>query len=92
MKHEIETILGSFEVWMSYQPSADDDTFRRLTKCINDEALPVISKGTSIKKALELLDEAELEEKLFASLQEGRGSAPRLTLSLKDKKIEFQNF
>lgn len=92
MRHEIETILGTFEVWMSYQPTADSDTFRRLEKCINQAALPIISQGHTPEECLKLLDEFELEKKLFASLQEGRGSAQRLTLSLKEKKIEFQSF
>ena len=92
MKHRISTILGNFEVWMSYQPSVDDETFLRLTNCINESALPVISQGHTPEEALQLIDEYELEKKLFESLQEGRGSAQRLTLSLKEKKIKFQNF
>ena len=92
MKHRISTILGSFEVWMSYQPSADDEVLLRLTNCINETSLPLISQGNTPEECLQLLDEFDLEKKLFASLQEGRGSAQRLTLSLKEKKIEFQSF
>ena len=95
MKHSIMTILGEFTVWMTYQSAADDPTLKKLTKAINDYALPFIPKGfdsDQLNRVLEKMSEAELEKKLFDSLRVRGGSAPRLTLSLKDRKIEFQSF
>ena len=98
MKHSIMTILGEFTVWMTYQSAADDPTLKKLTKAINDYALPFIPKGfdeddsDELNRVLEKMSEAELEKKLFDSLRVNDGSAPRLTLALKDRKIEFQSF
>lgn len=95
MKHSIMTILGEFTVWMTYQSAADDPTLKKLTKAINDYALPFIfdeDDSDQLNRVLEKMSEAELEKKLFDSLRVRGGSAPRLTLSLKDRKIEFQSF
>lgn len=92
MKHSIMTILGEFTVWMTYQSAADDPTLKKLTKAINDYALPFIPNSDQLNRVLEKMSEAELEKKLFDSLRVNDGSAPRLTLALKDRKIEFQSF
>ena len=98
MRHSIMTILGEFTVWMTYQAAADDPTLKKLTKAINDYSLPFITNEFSeddpnkLKEVLEKMSEADLEKKLFDSLIVGNGSAPRLTLALKDRKIEFQSF
>lgn len=92
MRLKLATIIGEFTVFMSYQPSFDDDTLLKLTECINNEALPYFQKRKSPSEIIDLIDEATLESKLFKSVTAGGGSAPRLQLSLKKREIEFSNF
>lgn len=103
MKHVITTILGNFDVHMSYSPAADDLTLNRLTATINKFAtqplvivadeypeLDTIKDSDKIAElALELVDEAELEKALFNTTKVANGAGQKVTLSLKKREIEF---
>lgn len=100
INNKIMTILGEVTVVMSYKPSSDDVILLKLTEAFNDFALRFIpndfnSKDPSTVDAVFSIMaeyEGELEDILFKSLTVGGGSAQRLTLSLKNRKIEFQSF
>ena len=92
MKHKIMTILGEFNVFMSYKPSVDDNILLNMTECINSKALPLLQEGFDAKDALDLLDEGELEELLFDATRAGGGAAERLSLSLKKKEIQLTSW
>jgi len=101
MNNKIMTILGEVTVVMSYKPSSDDVILLKLTEAFNDFALRFIPNDFNAKDP-SMVDavvfsimaeyEGELEDILFKSLTVGCGSAQRLTLSLKNRKIEFQSF
>ena len=45
-----------------------------------------------VNQVINHMSEADLEEVLFNANRAGEGSAPRLTLSIKKRLIEFQSF
>ena len=92
MKQKLMTVLGEFIVEMSYNPIGEDDTLRKLTRCINDAALPHIQAGKTPEETFNELNEAELEEQLFRCLTVGGGSGQRLRLYLKSHIISLTNF
>lgn len=103
MKLELTTVLGNFDLFMSYVPSADDRLLNRFTSAINKsaaypmiiaaEANPDLNPEEDIEKlsklAIELVDEAKLEKALFDCTRVADGAGQRTTLSLKDRKIEL---
>ena len=92
MKNRIETMLGSFIVWMSYKPSANDSTLKRLKKCIDEEAKEMIDSGIGTPELANRVNEEKLEKKLYDSLCEADGAAPRLSLDFNARTIELLNF
>ena len=92
MKNRIETMLGSFIVWMSYKPSANDSTLKRLKRCIDEEAKKMIDSGVPMPELTKRINESNLEKKLYNSLCEADGAAPRLSLDLGARIIELSNF
>lgn len=92
MKNRIETMLGSFIVWMSYKPSENDSTLKRLKKCIDEEANKMIDSGVPMPELADRVNEERLEKGLYDSLCEADGAAPRLSLDLRARTIELSNF
>lgn len=92
MRLKIMTVLGEFYVILTYQPTGEDQTLFKFTRCVNDMALKYIQKGKTPEQALGLINEAELEKKLFNCLKAPAGAGPRVTLSLKTKEIQVHNF
>lgn len=105
MKLKLATVLGNFDVYMTYSPSSGDPTLNNLATAINTYSAralvsvaqefpdldPVKDSNAITDLAIKSLDEAELEKALFESLRVGGGSAPRVCLSLKNRRIELPN-
>lgn len=104
MKHVITTILGNFDVHMSYSPAADDLTLNRLTATINKFAtqplvivadeypeLDTIKDSDKIAElALELVDEADEAELEKALFESNRvGGGAAQMVKLSLKKREI---
>ena len=92
MKSRIETMLGNFVIGMSYRPSENDSTLKRLKKCIDQEAQRLIDSGVPMPELANRVNEERLEKGLYDSLCEADGAAPRLSLDFGARTIELSNF
>jgi hypothetical protein len=97
-QNKIMTIIGEFEVRTSYPIFADDKVLLNLLEAFNRYALKFLPSGFDdrnsdmVNQVINHMSEADLEEVLFNANRAGEGSAPRLTLSIKKRLIEFQSF
>lgn len=93
MRNRIATFLGTFSVLMSWDPmsSEKDDTLTRFANVINESVMEVLlHKGVSTLPAEEiipLLNEAEIEHKLYDCTCAGGGAGLPIQLSLKRREI-----
>ncbi len=95
---KIMTVIGKFEVRTSYPLFADAKVLLNLAEAFNSYALKFLPSGFDnrdsdmVNQVISNMSEADLEEVLFNANRAGEGSAPRLTISLKKRLIEFQSF